>query len=288
MEEKNNPSFLTKIKHKYRLIIMNDSTLDEKFSFRLSRLNVIAFFCGFSLFIFVCFLLLVGYTPLNEYVPGKASSRLYKELVAIALKADSLEDALLKNELYIKNISTIITGGNPVEILNETPNLSTNLESEISFKKSKEDSLLRVSVESEDKLSIFASEKTTKVGLENLLFFTPVKGVITNGFNRKKEHFGTDIVAKENEPVKCVCEGVVIISNWTPETGYVIGIQHENSLFSLYKHNSKLFKKVGDRVKSGDAIAIIGNSGELSSGPHLHFELWHQGNPLDPEDYISF
>jgi murein DD-endopeptidase MepM/ murein hydrolase activator NlpD len=288
MEEKNNPSFLTKIKHKYRLIIMNDSTLEEKFSFRLSRLNVIAFFCGFSLFIFVCFLLLVGYTPLNEYVPGKASSRLYKELVAIALKADSLEDALLKNELYIKNISTIITGGNPVEILNETPNLSTNLESEISFKKSKEDSLLRVSVESEDKLSIFASEKTTKVGLENLLFFTPVKGVITNGFNRKKEHFGTDIVAKENEPVKCVCEGVVIISNWTPETGYVIGIQHENSLFSLYKHNSKLFKKVGDRVKSGDAIAIIGNSGELSSGPHLHFELWHQGTPLDSENYISF
>ena len=288
MKETNKDSFLTKIKHKYRLIIMTDNTLEEKFSFRLSLLNIISIFSGFSLFMFVCFLLLVGYTPLNEYVPGKASSSLYKELIAITLKTDSLEESLLENELYIKNISAIITGENPVEILNEKSNLSTNLESEISFKKSKEDSLLRVSVESEDKLSISVSEKTTKIGLENLLFFTPIKGVVTSGFNRKTEHFGTDIVAKESEPVKCVYDGVIIISNWTSETGYVIGVQHKNSVFSLYKHNSKLFKKVGDRVKSGDAIAIIGNSGELSSGPHLHFELWHQGNPLDPEDYISF
>jgi len=288
MEEKNKESFLTKIKHKYRLIIMNDNTLEEKFSFRLSRLNVIAFFSGFGLFMFICFLLLVGYTPLNEYVPGKASSSLYKKLIAITIKTDSLEKALLENELYIKNISTIVTGKGPIEILTEKQNLSTNPESEISFKKSKDDSLLRLSVESEDKLSISASEKTTQIDLESLLFFAPIKGVVTNGFNRKDEHFGTDIVAKENELIKCVYEGVVVISNWTSETGYVIGVQHENSFFSLYKHNSTLFKTVGDRVKSGDAIAIIGNSGELSSGPHLHFELWHQGTPLNPEDYIPF
>ena len=120
------------------------------------------------------------------------------------------------------------------------------------------------------------------------MFFSPIKGVVTSKFDRKKNHFGTDIVAKKDEPIKCVYDGVVVISHWTSETGYVIGIQHENNYFSLYKHNSVLLKEEGDRVNSGEVIAIIGNSGEFSSGPHLHFELWHKGTPINPENYILF
>ena len=288
MKGKAGNSFFSKLKQKSRLIVMSDSTLEDRFSFRFSSLDVISVLTIGCILLFVCFLLLVGYTPLNEYVPGKASSHLYKELIAITLKTDSLEKKLLVNELYLKNISAIVNGEDPINLSTENILTLSSFEAELSFKKSKEDSLLRIAVEGEDKISLSSSDKKGSLDMENILFFSPIKGVVTNGFNRKNEHFGTDIVAKESEPVKCVYDGVIIISNWTSETGYVIGVQHKNSVFSLYKHNSKLFKKVGDRVKSGDAIAIIGNSGELSSGPHLHFELWHQGTPLDPEDYISF
>ena len=112
--------------------------------------------------------------------------------------------------------------------------------------------------------------------------------MVTNSFNIKENHFGVDIVAKKGESIKCVYDGVVVISNWTPETGYVIGVQHANGVFSIYKHNSILFKEVGEYVSSGEVIAIIGNSGEFSSGPHLHFELWYKGISVNPENYISF
>ena len=147
---------------------------------------------------------------------------------------------------------------------------------------------LRAEVEAEDRISLSSSEESTNSDLQNILFFSPVKGVVTNVFDMKKAHFGTDVVAKENEPIKCVFDGVVVISHWTSETGHVIGIQHANGIFSLYKHNSILFKTTGDYVTSGEVIAIIGNSGELSSGPHLHFELWNNGVPINPENYISF
>jgi len=266
---------------------MNDSTLEERISVRLSRLNVISVVTGFGILLFLFFLLLIGYTPLNEYVPGKASSSLHKELIIITLKTDSLEKKLMENDLYLKNITAIVNGEDPIDfsVIEDT---SIKVEAEFSFKKSKEDSLLRISVESEDKISISASEKSNNQDLENILFFSPIKGVVTESFNRKKNHFGTDIVAKKDEPIKCIYDGVVVISHWTSETGYVIGVQHANGVFSLYKHNSVLFKSVGEVVKSGEAIAIIGNSGELSTGPHLHFELWHKGIPVNPENYISF
>ena len=288
MKEKNNNPFFIKLKHKYRLILMNDSSLEEQISFRFSALDVITVLtigCGL---LFVFFLLLVGYTPLNEFVPGKASSSLHKELIAITLKTDSLEKKLLVNELYLKNITAIVNGEAPINISTENTLVLSASETELSFKKSKEDSLLRLAVEAEDKISISPTDKKDNLDMESVLFFSPIKGVITNGFDRKKNHFGTDIVAKQDEPIKCVFDGVVVISHWTSETGNVIGVQHANGMFSLYKHNSILFKRAGEYVKSGEVIAIIGNSGELSSGPHLHFELWHKGTPVNPENYISF
>ena len=288
MKEKNNNPFFIKLKHKYRLILMNDSSLEEQISFRFSALDVITVLTIGCVLLFVFFLLLVGYTPLNEFVPGKASSSLHKELIAITLKTDSLEKKLLVNELYLKNITAIVNGEDPINISTENTLVLSASETELSFKKSKEDSLLRLAVEAEDKVSIIPTDKKDNLDMESMLFFSPIKGVITNGFDRKKNHFGTDIVAKQDEPIKCVFDGVVVISHWTSETGNVIGVQHANGMFSLYKHNSILFKSAGEYVKSGEVIAIIGNSGELSSGPHLHFELWHKGTPVNPENYISF
>ena len=288
MKEKNNTPFFIKLKHKYRLILMNDSSLEEQVSFRFSALDVITVLTIGCVLFFVFFLLLVGYTPLNEFVPGKASSSLHKELIAITLKTDSLEKKLLVNELYLKNITAIVNGEDPINISTENTLVLSASETELSFKKSKEDSLLRLAVEAEDKISISPTDKKDNLDMESMLFFSPIKGVVTNGFDRKKNHFGTDIVAKQDEPIKCVFDGVVVISHWTSETGNVIGVQHANGMFSLYKHNSILFKRAGEYVKSGEVIAIIGNSGELSSGPHLHFELWHKGTPVNPENYISF
>ena len=288
MKKKNDIPFLSKLKHKFRLIVMNDSTLEERLSIRFSTLEMLSLFSFGGGLLFVFFLLLVGYTPMNEFVPGKASGRLHKELIIITLKTDSLEKKLLENELYLKNITAIVNGEDPITIQTKDTNVNNILEAELSFKKSKEDSLLRIAVEAEDKISINSKKDKENLDLENILFFSPIKGVITNSFDRKEEHFGTDIVAKEDEPIKCVFDGVVVISHWTSETGYVIGVQHANGVFSLYKHNSILFKSVGEYVKSGEVIAVIGNSGDLSSGPHLHFELWYKGIAVNPENYISF
>ena len=288
MKKKNDITFLSKLKHKFRLIVMNDSTLEERLSIRFSTLEMLSLFSFGGVLLFVFFLLLVGYTPMNEFVPGKASGRLHKELIVITLKTDSLEKKLLENELYLKNITAIVNGEDPITIQTEDTTVNNILEAELSFKKSKEDSLLRIAVEAEDKISITAKKDKGNLDLENILYFSPIKGVITNSFDRKEEHFGTDIVAKEDEPIKCVFDGVVVISHWTSETGYVIGVQHANGVFSLYKHNSILFKNVGEYVKSGEVIAVIGNSGDLSSGPHLHFELWYKGTAVNPENYISF
>ena len=288
MKKKNDIPFLSKLKHKFRLIVMNDSTLEERLSIRFSTLEMLSLFSFGGGLLFVFFLLLVGYTPMNEFVPGKASGRLHKELIVITLKTDSLEKKLLENELYLKNITAIVNGEDPITIQTKDTNVNNILEAELSFKKSKEDSLLRIAVEAEDKISITVKKDKENLDLENLLFFNPIKGVITNSFDRKEEHFGTDIVAKEDEPIKCVFDGIVVISHWTSETGYVIGVQHANGVFSLYKHNSILFKSVGEYVKSGEVIAVIGNSGDLSSGPHLHFELWYKGTAINPENYISF
>ena len=276
-------TFWEKALRKYRFVIMTDDSFEEKLSVRLSRLNIFAF-AGFV--VFFCFfsaILLITTTPLTEYVPGKATSEVQQELMALTIKSDSLLNALQAQQIYLENLRNIINGDKLVSPKITT--LTENPESDISFEKSIEDSLLRVAVESEDKGSIQTNNKKKN---ELLMFFPPIKGVITDGFNTKTKHFGIDLVAKEKTRILAVLEGTVIISHWTHETGYVIGIQHKNDYLSLYKHNSVLLKSVGDFVNIGDPIAIIGNSGELSSGPHLHFELWRQGIAINPEEYILF
>ena len=276
--------YWSKLFHKYRFVIMKDSSFEEKLSVKLTRINVIAFV---ATLVFLCFfstMLLIAYTPLSEYVPGKSSIEVQKSLIALNIKSDSLEAILVNRSIYLENINKIINGEELVTPENYAE--ITNTQIPISFEKSKEDSLFRVKVEAEDKSSIY--KKDNPSNNTTLMFFTPLTGLISDGYNNKTKHFGIDLVAKEKSRISSVLEGTVIISHWAYETGYVIGVQHKNDYLSFYKHNSVLLKSVGDYVNAGDHIAIIGNSGELSSGPHLHFELWHKGIPVNPENYISF
>ncbi len=283
-EKRGGKKYWSKLLHRYRFVIMNDNSLEERLSIRLSRLNVLAFL---GLFVFVCFfsaLFLIAYTPLNEYVPGKSALEVQKNLIQLSAKSDSIENILINRSVYLKNITAIISGKELIDSV-EVDTSSYKKDAEIIFKPSKEDSLLRLSMEVEDKSSIRNKQHSKN---DYLMFFPPVSGLISDRYSPGSKHFGIDLVAKENSRISSVLDGVVIISHWTSETGYVIAIQHKNDYLSLYKHNSLLLKEVGDFVSAGNHIAVIGNSGELSSGPHLHFELWHKGAPVNPEDYISF
>ena len=276
--------YWSKLFHKYRFVIMTDNSFEEKLSVKLTRINVIAFVFTLVFFCFFSTMLLIAYTPLSEYVPGKSSVEVQKGLIELNIKSDSLEAILLNRSIYLENINKIING--EVLVTPENYEEITNTQIPISFEKSKEDSLFRLKVETEDKSSIYKNDNTKNN--TNLMFFTPLTGLISDGYNNKTKHFGIDLVAKEKSRISSVLEGTVIISHWAYETGNVIGVQHKNGYLSFYKHNSVLLKSVGDYVNAGDHIAIIGNSGELSSGPHLHFELWHKGVPVNPENYISF
>jgi murein DD-endopeptidase MepM/ murein hydrolase activator NlpD len=276
-------NFWKKLLHNYRFVIISDDSFEEKLSVKLNRLNILALFGSFVFVSFFAAMLLITYTPLKEYIPGKSTTEVQKSLIELSIKSDSLEKTLIGKQIYLQNLKKIINGDDL--IAEKKPEKIKNPQVEISFQKSIEDSLLRIVVEGEDKSSItFNKEKNNEV----LMFFTPLNGNITDRFSVKKHHFGIDIVAKEKSRIAAVLEGTVILSNWNSETGHVIVVQHKNDYISLYKHNSVLLKNVGDFVSAGDHIAIIGNSGELSTGPHLHFELWHKGIPINPENYISF
>ena len=277
--------YWSKLFHKYRFVIMTDSSFEEKLSVKLSRLNVIAFL---GALVFICFfstMLLIAYTPLSEYVPGKSSIEIQKALIDLNIKSDSLETILLNRKVFLKNINKIISGEELVK--QDGYDKILNTKNPISFETSTEDSLFRIKIETEDKSSIYKKENTND-NVNDQMFFTPLTGFISDRYNNKTKHFGVDLVAKEKTRISSVLDGTVVISHWAYETGYVIGIQHKNDYLSFYKHNSVLLKSVGDYVTAGDHIAVIGNSGELSSGPHLHFELWRKGVPVNPENYISF
>ena len=268
----------------FRLVVINDETLEEEGFLKLSRSNIIILASVLLVSAFVISFCIIVYSPLNKHLPGKSSELVQKELVTLALKSDSLASALSISSLYLSNIESIIKGDSiNFEYLDDSLNKIDN--SEINFFKSKEDSLLRIRVEREDQSSInLNSQRKSK----QFLFFPPIEGFISDSFNLKTNHHGIDLVAKTGTKIKSIGEGTVVVSDWNPQTGYVLGIQHSENFISFYKHCSVLLKNVGDIITTGENIAIIGNSGELSSGPHLHFELWKSGTPLDPSLYISF
>jgi murein DD-endopeptidase MepM/ murein hydrolase activator NlpD len=278
---------VNKLKNKYRLSIYNDDTFEEVWYLRLSRLNVFSI-VGTSVLLFtIGIIVLIAFTPIREFIPGYPDGNMRRNIINNVYKLDSLEHELEMRDRYFESINTIIRGGTPVSYEN-SQDTSIRYE-DITFDKSEHDSLLRQQIEEEElfNLSIF-DNTSNKTDFSSIHFYPPVNGLVTNSFNPSENHFGTDIVTASNKVVVATLDGTVIIANWTLETGNVIQIQHDNNLVSIYKHNSELLKKVGDHVTAGETIAIIGNSGELTSGPHLHFELWHNGTSIDPEDYVAF
>lgn len=287
MERKKNNGFWQRWRRKYRLVILSADNFEERLSFMLSRLNIFVFSSFVLLFLIGGTCLLIALTPIREYIPGYTSSNMRRDVVELNRLSDSLLVVIESKDRYLENIRHIIQGSHPTE---KTDSLfgKKDLSAGVVFETVAEDSILRQQVEDEERFSLFAPSKKQSNGVESLLFFAPLKGVITQEFMPENKHWGVDVVAKENEAVKATLNGVVVFSSWTSETGYVIGLLHENNLFSIYEHNSVLLKKEGDKVEVGEPIAIIGNTGELSTGPHLHFELWHNGKPINPELYMVF
>lgn len=276
---------ITKLRNKYRLVILNDDTFEEKLSLKLSRLNVFLIVGFLAIFLVTATTLLIAFTPLREYIPGYSSTELRKQAYELAVRTDSLENQLTYNQRYLLNIQNIVEGKPPLNLADTTLGDSA-VEAELDQSISKDDSLLRKYVEKEEKFNVPAENKEKQN--RSINFFTPLQGLVTQSFNVKENHLGIDVVADSKEVIKACQEGIVIFSEWTVETGHVILVQHRNNFISAYKHNSALLKKQGDLVKAGEPIAIIGDTGELSTGPHLHFELWYDGNPVNPQNYINF
>ncbi|MCU4156379.1 M23 family metallopeptidase [Carboxylicivirga sp. A043] len=289
-EEKGN-KLVQKLRHKYRLAIFNEQTYEEVFGMRLSRLNVFTI-VGVGLVVLVVMVIfLIAFTGLREYIPGYPDGQQRRSIIQNSQRVDSLILEIERRDRFFRDIRAIVAGEVPEGALPEDVEDAEGEGSNnaVVFKKSEEDSLFREQVEKEEKfnLAVF-DDKSTKFELEHSFLFTPLKGVVVSKFGETQGHYGVDIVAKPGSRVSAVLDGTVVFAGWTVETGYVIQIQHSNNLISVYKHNESLLKSMGDKVQAGEAIANVGNSGELTTGPHLHFELWYNGVPLDAEQYMSF
>lgn len=278
-----------KLRNKYRLVVMNDETLEERVSFRLSRMNVYILLSTILMVLIFLILLTIVLTPLKEYIPGYGDLQFRKDLEQIREHTDSLDRLVYAQDAYINNIRKILVGDMRNDSISQIKVSDSTDYSNIDIEKvSEKDSLLRAEVEEQLRYTLTGVSGSQENDPVLTHLFAPLIGPITSDFEPENDHFGIDIVAPADSPIKSVLPGTVIIANWTLETGYVIAVQHSNNLISFYKHNSVLLKKVGNFVDAGDVLAIIGNSGELSTGPHLHFELWRNKIPVNPKDYISF
>ncbi len=274
-----------KLKDRYRLIIYNDSTFQSVWSMKLSRLKVFTITSLLSAIIVILVILLIATTGLREYIPGFPGAEYRQILVRNALIVDSLEVELQRRDEYLGTIKTLISGGVQEDyLIEDTIHKIENIE----FYEFNHDSVFQDRLMAEQTSLMIDNSQKDDLSLSQIHFFAPVKGMITDHFDLAKDHFGVDLVSGPNSRVSAVLDGTVIFSGFTLETGYVIYVQHHSDLISVYMHNSELLKSQGDKVKAGEAIAFIGNTGELSTGPHLHFEIWYRGNPLDPEQYIGF
>lgn len=279
--------FTDQLRDKYRLVILNDDTFAEKFAFRLSPLGLIVAIGAITIAMTTLVISLVAFTSLREYIPSYGNVTERKDILELTVKTDSLEQTLKARDWYMKNLVNVFEG--KTEGKTDKPAKDTSGKyQKVNVKPSENDIQFRKDVENEPASIKFAGSNFKKNALANYLFFSPLKGLVTESFKVAEEHYGVDVVAKKDALIKSTLDGTVIYSGFTPADGHVLQIQHDNNLISIYKHNSSVLKKMGDKVKSGEAIAIIGNSGENSKGPHLHFELWHNGLPINPEEFIVF
>jgi murein DD-endopeptidase MepM/ murein hydrolase activator NlpD len=279
-----------RLRVKYRMVIMDDVSFQEKFSLLLSPMNVLVLGGSLAIFLVVLVTYIIAFTSLREYIPGYADVDMKRQVYETSMRLDSLEEAMSYKDKYLENLQMVIAGQLPETVLEE-PDTTKDYGS-IEFAPSQQDSALRAFVDEEERYNLrnlqLSAAPSDESNVRNLFFFAPLKGEISSTFEPKSGHVGIDVVTKENEAVKSTLDGTVVIATWTYDAGYVIAVQHTSNLMSFYKHNSVLLKKQGDVVKAGEVLAIVGNSGELTTGPHLHFELWLGGRPVDPQEYIVF
>jgi len=286
LKKTNKKKLQKKLLHKYRLVVLNEDTFEERFAIKLTRLNVFFLSSLAAIILVILTTLLIVFTPLREYIPGYSSTALQKQALDLDSKTDSLLKSINMNDAYINSLKSVLRGEVSAVVINKdsifkAAQADTDV---LELNPSKADSLLREKVRNEDKYNLFESATSVK----DFVFFPPVNGSISSGFEPNEKHFTVDIVVPTNTPVKATSDGRVLFASWTSDAGYVIIIDHGDELVSVYKHNSSLTKSQGDFVRSREVIAISGASGELSTGPHLHFELWSNGTPLNPTNFIDF
>lgn len=284
-KDKKKGKFKQKLTDKYRLVVLNEDTFEERFSLKLSRLNVFVLGGVFSILLVAATTVLIAFTPIKEYIPGYSSTALKKKAAKLTFEADSLKIKLAVLENYTKALKPVLTGEiEPESIDSIQTEARQRFIDESKLNATKEDSLFREKIESETRFSLQNNAESSI----KIVFFAPLNGNISQSFDVTSKHFAVDITAKTGDPIKATADGTVIFSGWTTETGYVIILKHAKEYISVYKHNGNLLKEQGDFVKSGEVIATVGSTGELTTGPHLHFELWNGGYTVNPTNFIDF
>ncbi len=275
-----------KLLTRYRFVIVEDQTHENKFKIKGTMLGAISAAVLLLLFIVAFVFSMIAYTPLKLVIPGYPSYQTQRVAIENAAKVDSLEKRMKIMTIRLENLRRVLNGENSLPIDSLINIGKADMAEEIMYTNMMADSILREKVDSVEKYNLSSNSQMQMI--EGMLFFPPVKGILTEEFNKAINHPYVDIAVQENSAVCSVLKGTIIAAYWTDETGYNIHIQHDNDLISIYRHNTKLLKKTGDTVDAGTPVSLAGNAGELSSGPHLHFELWHKGVPIDPTLYIKF
>ena len=285
-DKKENKGFFKKLFNDYKVVVSSEDTFEEKFAFKASKMNVFVLMLVYSVILISFTISVVFFTQLRELVPGYSSSDLLSRAIYLTQKTDSLERQIELNNKFYKSIEDVLSGKTDefIERDNIPIDSSLNDKNLFSISPNSEDSILRNYVDSQDKFNLTKNELV----IENKMFFSPIKGDITQAFNFEENHFAIDIAADIGTPVKSILDGKILFSEWSVDTGHVIIVDHGDNIVSVYKHNSKSLKEQNDFVQAGEVIAYSGNQGSLSSGPHLHFELWKNGTPIDPEPLLNF
>lgn len=285
-QHKKKKSFWKQIRFRYKLSFFNESTLEEVFSFRVSQLSAFVAFVFLATILITVTSLVIIKTPIRNYLPGYLDAEVRNEIITNRLRADSLENLLQIQSKYLENVTAIITGDVTLDSIQQTNAVDFSTANYDIPRTKGEERFVR-SFEEEEKYNLTALNPHAAV-VEGLFFYKPVKGVVSSPFDIEQQHYGIDLVSGPNESILATLDGMVVFTGFDPKFGHVIALQHKNDFISIYKHNELLLKRVGDRVIAGEAIALVGNTGELSTGPHLHFELWHKGTSVNPEEYIAF
>ena len=279
-------AFWKNFKFKYKLTITNENTLEEIVGIHVSKLNGVSVLLFAVTVIFLITSVIIAFTPLRNYLPGYMNTEVREQVVTNALRADSLQWVLERQRMYIMNIQDIISGNVKVDSVQSIDSLTVVRTEELMERTQAEDDF-RKQYEETERYNLTTIDNAPAV--TGLIFFRPTRGMVSSGFDANKQHYGIDIAANPNESVLATLDGTVILATYTADTGYVIQVQHAQNLVSVYKHCGSLLKKVGDTVKAGEAIALVGKTGEKTTGgPHLHLELWNKGRALDPSKYIVF